>query len=221
MNVLKRWDGQITSARVRVACATTLTGLLAAILLFPLCNDAYWRDNRHLAADADVSRLIQAIMEADVPEVRRLLGRRTLDLAARDQWGMTALSHAIAVHGHPGAESLVSLLIEHGAQVSSPDSYGHTPLMWCASVRDVSLTERLLREGADVNARRPDGTSVLHVAVQSDADPDTVRLLLAAGADPAVRDGEGKTPADYAREAGFTELARLLDAPVAQTTALR
>ena len=221
MNAMTRWGGQITSARVRVACATALTGLLAAVLLFPMCNDAYWRADRRLATDRDVSRLIQAVMETDVPEVRRLLDGGTPDVNALDQWGTTALSHAIAVHQHPGAEPLVSLLIEHGADVNRPDVYGHTPLMWCVSMGDASLTEQLLREGADVHARRPDGTSILHVAVHSEVQQDIVRMLLAAGADPAARDGEGKAPADYAREAGFTQLAQLLSAPVSPVTALR
>ena len=216
MNALAPMRGQITGTRLRVAFATTLTGLLLAVLLYPMFSDAYWRDDRRLAADPNIARLVQAIMEADAPEVRRLLGGPTLDLNALDKCGVTPLSHAIAVHGHPGGEPLVSLLIERGADVNRPDGYGHTPLMWCVSQRDVSLTERLLREGADVNARRPDGTSVLHVAVHSDAGSDIVRLLLAAGADTMARDGEGKTPADYARAAECAELAQLLDAPRSQ-----
>ena len=205
--------------RLRLACATALTGLIAAVLAFPICNAAYWRDDRHLAADPNVSRLVQAIMEADGRQARRLLDLCGTDLNALDARGIPPLAHAIAVHGHPGGESLAQLLIDHGADVNRADSFGHTPLMWDASFGDANLTEVLLREGADVRARRPDGTSVLHVAVHSEADPDVVRLLLAAGAEPAARDREGKTPADYARAAGLTQLVKLLDAATPQITA--
>jgi len=41
---------------------------------------------------------------------------------------------------------------------------------------------------------------------------EVVELLLAAGADPAMKDGEGRTAADWARKRGMTDIARRLDA---------
>ncbi|MGZ9074640.1 MAG: ankyrin repeat domain-containing protein, partial [Burkholderiaceae bacterium] len=40
---------------------------------------------------------------------------------------------------------------------------------------------------------------------------DTVRALLAAGANPKLKDIRGKTAADIAREQNFAETAQLLD----------
>jgi ankyrin repeat protein len=83
--------------------------------------------------------------------------------------------------------------------------------MWTVSVGDADMAEVLLRAGADANVRRPDGSTVLHIAAHSDAEPAIARMLLAAGADPTVRDREGKTPADYARDDHLTELAAILE----------
>src|SRR3712207_7316879 len=43
---------------------------------------------------------------------------------------------------------------------------------------------------------RSGGSTALHVAVHRDCH-DLVRLLLAAGADAAITDGHGRTPADW------------------------
>jgi hypothetical protein len=41
---------------------------------------------------------------------------------------------------------------------------------------------------------------------------DTVKVLLAAGANPSVKDNRGKTAADIARDEHFEETAALIDA---------
>ena len=213
MNALLRMRGEVAGARLRVAFAVGLLALLGAVLSLPVRDGLVWRTDRRRAADADVDRLIAAIMTVDIADARHLLGRRALDLNGVGEQGMTPLAHAIAVHDHPGGEPFATLLIEHGADVNQPDRYGHTPLMWCVSCGSAGLTERLLREGANVHACRPDGSTALHVAAQCEASAAVARMLLTAGADPTARDREGKLPADYAREVGLTELAQLLDAP--------
>jgi len=50
-----------------------------------------------------------------------------------------------------------------------------------------------------VNAKQPDGWTVLmHAAVKGDAD--TVKLLLAKGADPTPKNADGKSAAEIAME---------------------
>ena len=209
MNASRWMNGELVAARLRVASVAIMLGLLV-----PICGEGYWRDEYRYAAAPGVSRLIEAIMELDIAEARHLLSRRSMDLDALDAWGTTPLSHAIAADARLGGSDFVRLLIDQGVDVNQPDRWGHTPLMWSVSSGSASVSELLLREGANVHARRLDGSTVLHIAAQCEAPVAVTRILLDAGVDPTVRDGEGKTPADYAREANLAQLAQLLDGPV-------
>jgi ankyrin repeat protein len=57
-----------------------------------------------------------------------------------------------------------------------------------------ALRRWLAQPGVDVNARLGGEETALHLAA-SEWDPTAVGILLAAGADPAARDRDGKTPA--------------------------
>ncbi len=72
-----------------------------------------------------------------------------------------------------------------------------------------AVAERLIREGADVNARDSFGMTPLHCAAAAGHE-EAVRVLLAAGADIGIKDNEGRSPLDLARNLGHTEIAELL-----------
>jgi ankyrin repeat protein len=68
----------------------------------------------------------------------------------------------------------------------------------------------LLDAGVDANATyRHDLTALMWAAGYGKAD--TVRLLLARGADPARRDDRGKTAGDIARDGRYADVAALLE----------
>ena len=78
---------------------------------------------------------------------------------------------------------------------------GRTPMHYAAQSASPALVTALAQAGAELNA--PDakgGWTPLHLAAWFSTTPSVVAALLAAGADPAVRDKAGKTPWDYARE---------------------
>ena len=52
--------------------------------------------------------------------------------------------------------------------------------------------------------------TALHWAAYAGAS-ESAQLLLAHGANPKLKDKEGKTPLDYARESGNSELVTLLE----------
>lgn len=68
-----------------------------------------------------------------------------------------------------------------------------SPLMAAASRGQVAALQRLLELGADATAEHALYGSALHVAAQS-GSPESVRLLLAAGIPPGVKNSQGFTP---------------------------
>ena len=58
---------------------------------------------------------------------------------------------------------------------------------------------RLLRAGADPNARNSRGNTALHVVIDKQAVPQILRMLLAAGADPHLGNETGLNALELAR----------------------
>ncbi len=107
----------------------------------------------------------------------------------------------------------VKLLLEYHALVNLPNSEGVTPLMAAAGMgqgfnptrgrykTDAQAAEcvRLLQAaGGGITARADDGMTALHAAAKLGWD-DTVKLLVADGADLQATDRIGLRPIDYAR----------------------
>jgi ankyrin repeat protein len=72
-----------------------------------------------------------------------------------------------------------------------------------------------LEKGASARATDAKGGTALHWAVAR-GNADTVRLLLAAGADPATPDATGRTPLDLAKSRGATTIAALIEMQMGQ-----
>ena len=78
----------------------------------------------------------------------------------------------------------------------------------------------MVRLGANVDVSDATGATPLHLACDLEADaveqtgrePDSssVELLLELGADPSIKDNEGKTAKEWAIEAGLEVLGNLL-----------
>lgn len=86
-------------------------------------------------------------------------------------------------------------LIARGAKVNRD---GWTPLHYAASGPDPAAVELLLAEGADMNARAPNGNTPLMLA-SGVGSVDAAYLLARRGADVSLRNKAGASAADYAR----------------------
>ena len=98
--------------------------------------------------------------------------------------------------------------IESGTHAPhTPDAQGYTCLHAAASYGHHELLRFLIaRPSVDLNCGDEDGDTPLHVV----EDLDSCRMLLAAGADPSKRNGDGLSPAGNARGEGRDAIADLL-----------
>lgn len=112
--------------------------------------------------------------------------------------------------------TLESILTETQAEAPqhvreySPD--GWTPLHLAAAFGTPDAVKLLLGHRAPVDAvsRNPQANQPLHAALALSRNPETIRLLLAAGADPNARQTAGYTALFSAAAANRRDLAEIL-----------
>jgi len=85
-----------------------------------------------------------------------------------------------------------------GAPLDTRAPSGYDLLMWACEVGDLSLVESMINRGIDVNAKDARfGNTTLHFAVTNE-QLEVLRLVLARGADPNLRNKQGSTPLQIA-----------------------
>jgi ankyrin repeat protein len=94
---------------------------------------------------------------------------------------------------------IAQLLLDHGTNPDGQDEDGWTSLHFASDCGHVKLAQLLLAHGANVNAQAMDLQTPLHKAISA----EVVKVLLEHGADLHIRDEEGKTPFQIARERYF------------------
>ncbi|MCV2360914.1 ankyrin repeat domain-containing protein [Paucibacter sp. TC2R-5] len=144
-----------------------------------------------------------ALREDSDKALDSLLAHPQLDILAVNANGESALMLAAI----KGKLDWVQKIVKKGAPVNTA---GWTPLHYACSGPDNGVAVWLLSQGADINARSPNGSTPLMMAVRYGAI-DLPAALLKAGADVHIRNDQGLTAADFAGTAGRDELkAKLL-----------
>ena len=147
--------------------------------------------------------LVMAMQEHSLKAASALLAHPSVQLDALNNAGESALMIAALRGEVAGAR----LLLDRGASVNQP---GWSPLHYAATGPEPRLVQLLLGKGADVNAASPNGSTPLMMAAQYGSE-DSVKLLLAAGADPKQRNQRDLRPSAFARLAGREALALRLE----------
>ncbi|HEY5846555.1 MAG TPA: ankyrin repeat domain-containing protein [Microlunatus sp.] len=110
---------------------------------------------------------------------------------------------------------LLRLLLDHGADVASLDSWLGTGLIRAADRGYASIVEVLLDTKIDIDHVNRIGYTALHEAVVlGDGGPShqrTVAALVRGGVDTSIKDSQGRTALQSARERGYDRIAALLD----------
>lgn len=148
------------------------------------------------------SLLILAAREGHTDTVASLLQYRA-KLGWRNLAGDSALMLAV-LKGH---EAVVDLLLEAGAPVEHD---GWAPLHYAAFEGRLAILDKLLARGAKIDALTPNRATALMLAARN-GHIDTVRRLLRAGADTALKNDRGLTAAEWARTQGNTDIADLIE----------
>ena len=149
---------------------------------------------------------------------------RVREIVARDP----AQANAVAPDGYSPLglaaffkrRDVVRQLLDAGADPRPASRQGaftplHSAVATDAGASDIEIVRMLLDKGADSNAKSQSGSTPLHT-VAFTGDRASLDLLLKHGADPAIRNNDGKTPADIARERGHGEIAERLSPRVAR-----
>ena len=92
-----------------------------------------------------------------------------------------------------GRADILSLLIEHGAELEGRANFNMTPLHVASGYGKLEAVRCLLDHGADINARDRDDWTVLGWALSEKNNIQVVRLLLERGVDVDVRDISSRT----------------------------
>lgn len=150
-------------------------------------------------------------------DIVRLLLPFDADVDHRDGAGDTAL----IIAARTGHANTGRCLLENGADIEARNVKGGTALLVAARHSHLDMIKMLLKRGANIDARDKRGLGVLHRAVEgvylmghvsSSLKEKSLRMLLDAGADPQMRDLQGKTPAQKAGwKEGGSRLRKLLD----------
>lgn len=161
-------------------------------------------DRRSAAGRARLNRdLIDVAWKNDVKAARTLI-KAGADVNAKD----ASEQSAFLIAASEGYLDLLELTLDSGADVSSLDSYHGTALIRAAERGHANIVGRLLQTKIEVDHVNRLGWTALHEAIwlgkETPSYADTVRLLVAGGADVSVAaQADGRTPLVMARERGF------------------
>ena len=153
--------------------------------------------------------MIAAAKANNVPLVAELIGRGG-NVNTKDAIQDSAFLYA----GAEGFNEVLRLTLAAGADVTSTNRYGGTALIPASEHGHVETVQILIAAGVPVNHVNNLGWTAMQEAILlNNGGPrqqEVVRLLLDAGADPNIRDSEGRTALQNAERLGFTEIAALI-----------
>jgi len=151
--------------------------------------------------------IFEAASTADIATVSKLIDQNPDQANSFSPDGFTALGLA-SFFGHL---EIVKLLLSKNADpnLAANNQFKVAPIHSACAVSNYDITEILIKNGADVNARQMEGVTPLHSAAHN-GQTKLVKLLIDNGADINSKMDNGQTPLFMAEEKNFSETAALI-----------
>lgn len=146
--------------------------------------------------------LYLALQESSLAVAKALLAWPGTDINAKNLTDETPLMMAAL----KGQLDIATQLISKGADVNKS---GWTALHYASSGGHNALVRLLIENHAYLDAESPNGTTPLMMAAFY-GTPETVKILLEAGADPTVRNQRGMNALNFALNGSRSEAANLI-----------
>jgi uncharacterized protein len=182
-----------------------------------------------VAAQAQDTSILQFLLQQDGIEVNRrnrngctalmgaaavgsvtavkLLLQHGADACVTTNKGYSAVFDAVA----GGHLHVLQLLVQHGAAVTTTTDRGYTLLMHAATSNQQRVAEHLINAGISVHAADALGATALHwAALSANSGTETMRVLLAHGADVNACDTKCCIPLHFAALRGLLDKAEAL-----------
>ena len=164
------------------------------------------------ARDANGRTALLLATHANAIDAARVLIEAGADVNAKDDIADSPYLYA----GAEGPLEILRMTLEHGADLASVNRYGGTALIPAAHHGHVEIVRELLGTDIDIDhVNNPGWTALLEAVILGDGGPthiEIVRLLLEAGANREIADGDGVTPLEHASRRGYGEIVELLRA---------
>ena len=160
---------------------------------------------------SDATALVAAAYGNHVEVARRLIDAGA-DVNAKDVTEQSA--YLIATSEVGTSVALLELTLDAGADINAKDSYDGTGLIRAAHRGYAEIVRRLLAAGIEIDhVNRLGWTALLEAIILGDggeAHTEVVRLLVDAGGNLDLADGEGVTPLEHARRSGYAAIGEIL-----------
>jgi len=157
------------------------------IIQFLISKDA----DIHAENNEGVNALHLAAGRGNV-KVVKLLIEKGLKVDKKDKFGFTPLCRVFVGFSDSGDKDVIQFLLQKGANPLTKDKQGFTPVEH-ALAGDEEEGADLLASVIDFNKPNDFGLTPLHYAIRMH-NVKMVKLFLKHGADPNLRDSQGKTP---------------------------
>jgi len=198
--------------------------MMESLLLECLIAKAPCKTEYSKIRDYNGKTLLHWTVAFGLKDESKFLLEQQIDPNARDDEGRTPLHYASNVE-------VAELLLKHGADPNAQDNEGNTPLHVAVREGDLDMVELLIKY-ANPNIKNNKGLLPIHYAkncqimtkllqITKDLNirdatllhnaakngcKEVAKFLLDNGADPNVRDDEGRTPLHYASNVEVAEL---------------